>query len=78
MYEYDLILNPDINSDHHHQWFYFEVCTFGCCKFIIAAEMTNSPCLQVSNMEVGVPYRFNIVNCEKPNSQFNFGEQQRE
>ena len=24
-YEYDLILNSDINSDHHHQWFYFKV-----------------------------------------------------
>lgn len=24
-YEYDLILNPDIGSNHHHQWFYFEV-----------------------------------------------------
>ena len=24
-------------------------------------------------MESGVMYRFNIVNCEKPNSQFNFG-----
>ena len=22
------------------------------------------------------PYRFNIINCEKPNSQFNFGEQE--
>ncbi|XP_074650112.1 cytosolic carboxypeptidase 1-like isoform X2 [Tubulanus polymorphus] len=51
--EYDLILSPDINTNHHHQWFYFEV----------------------SNMEAGVKYRFNIVNCEKPNSQFNFGMQ---
>ncbi len=23
--EYDLILNADINTDHHHQWFLFEV-----------------------------------------------------
>ena len=23
--EYDLILNADVNSDHHHQWFYFSV-----------------------------------------------------
>ncbi|EDO34305.1 predicted protein [Nematostella vectensis] len=52
-YEYDLILNPDINCRHHHQWFYFEV----------------------SNMEADVPYRFNIINCEKINSQFNFGMQ---
>ncbi|XP_064653277.1 cytosolic carboxypeptidase 1-like isoform X2 [Lineus longissimus] len=52
-YEYDLILSPDINTNHHHQWFYFEI----------------------SNMEAGIKYRFNIVNCEKPNSQFNFGMQ---
>ena len=29
---------------------------------------------QVRNMEADVPYRFNIVNCEKLNSQFNFGK----
>lgn len=52
-YEYDLILNPDINTNHHHQWFYFEV----------------------TNMKADRPYRFNIVNCEKLNSQFNFGMQ---
>lgn len=52
-YEYDLILNPDINTNHHHQWFYFEV----------------------TNMVADRPYRFNIVNCEKLNSQFNFGMQ---
>ncbi|XP_034935304.1 cytosolic carboxypeptidase 1-like isoform X2 [Chelonus insularis] len=28
---------------------------------------------QVSNMEAGIPYTFNIINCEKANSQFNFG-----
>ncbi|XP_057320034.1 cytosolic carboxypeptidase 1-like isoform X1 [Microplitis mediator] len=28
---------------------------------------------QVSNMEANIPYTFNIVNCEKANSQFNFG-----
>ncbi|XP_041369383.1 cytosolic carboxypeptidase 1-like [Gigantopelta aegis] len=50
-FEYDLILNPDVNTNHHHQWFYFEV----------------------SNMIADVPYRFNIVNCEKLNSQLNFG-----
>lgn len=49
--EYDLILNPDVNTNHHHQWFYFEV----------------------SNVKAKVKYRFNIVNCEKVNSQFNFG-----
>ncbi|XP_031426873.1 cytosolic carboxypeptidase 1 isoform X2 [Clupea harengus] len=52
-YEYDLILNSDINSNHYHQWFYFEV----------------------SSMRVGTPYRFNIINCEKANSQFNYGMQ---
>lgn len=52
-YEYDLVLNPDINCKHHHQWFYFEV----------------------SNMDAEIPYKFNIVNCEKINSQFNFGMQ---
>uniref|UniRef100_A0A674N0P8 Cytosolic carboxypeptidase 1 n=1 Tax=Takifugu rubripes TaxID=31033 RepID=A0A674N0P8_TAKRU len=51
--EYDLILNSDINSNHHHQWFYFEV----------------------SGMRVGTHYRFNIINCEKSNSQFNYGMQ---
>ncbi|XP_078593876.1 cytosolic carboxypeptidase 1-like isoform X1 [Branchiostoma floridae x Branchiostoma japonicum] len=52
-YEYDLILNSDINTNHHHQWFYFEV----------------------SGMREDVSYTFNIVNCEKANSQFNFGMQ---
>ncbi|PNF25505.1 hypothetical protein B7P43_G05201 [Cryptotermes secundus] len=28
---------------------------------------------EVSNMEANVPYVFNIVNCEKQNSQFNYG-----
>lgn len=51
-YEYDLVLSPDMNTNHHHQWFYF-------C---------------VSNMVADAKYRFNIVNCEKPNSQFNYGE----
>ncbi|XP_075248917.1 cytosolic carboxypeptidase 1-like isoform X4 [Convolutriloba macropyga] len=30
---------------------------------------------EVSNMKANVEYRFNIVNLEKPNSQFNFGMQ---
>ncbi|XP_021567241.1 cytosolic carboxypeptidase 1 isoform X2 [Carlito syrichta] len=51
--EYDLILNSDINSNHYHQWFYFEV----------------------SGMRLSVAYRFNIINCEKSNSQFNYGMQ---
>lgn len=49
--EYDLLVNADVNSSQHQQWFYF----------------------QVSGMRAGVPYRFNIINCEKPNSQFNYG-----
>ncbi|KAM8886501.1 cytosolic carboxypeptidase 1 isoform 3-T5 [Spinachia spinachia] len=52
-YEYDLVLNSDINSNHYHQWFYFEV----------------------SGMRVGTNYRFNIINSEKSNSQFNYGMQ---
>lgn len=30
--------------------------------------------LEVSGMRVGTTYRFNIINCEKSNSQFNYGE----
>uniref|UniRef100_G3NBD9 Peptidase M14 domain-containing protein n=1 Tax=Gasterosteus aculeatus aculeatus TaxID=481459 RepID=G3NBD9_GASAC len=52
-WEYDLILNADVNSSQHTQWFYFEV----------------------SNMVAEVPYRFNVINCEKSNSQFNYGMQ---
>uniref|UniRef100_A0A8C4JIH3 tubulin-glutamate carboxypeptidase n=1 Tax=Dromaius novaehollandiae TaxID=8790 RepID=A0A8C4JIH3_DRONO len=52
-FEYDLILNADVNSSQHHQWFYFEV----------------------RDMKLAVPYRFNIINCEKFNSQFNYGMQ---
>ncbi|XP_048419122.2 cytosolic carboxypeptidase 4 isoform X1 [Stegostoma tigrinum] len=52
-YEYDLIMNADINTDLQHQWFYFKL----------------------SGMKAGIPYRFNIINCEKTNSQFNYGMQ---
>ncbi|KAI1889776.1 hypothetical protein AGOR_G00166410 [Albula goreensis] len=52
-YEYDLILNADVNCSQHLQWFYFEV----------------------SGMHANLPYRFNITNCEKANSQFNYGMQ---
>uniref|UniRef100_UPI0029557303 cytosolic carboxypeptidase 4-like n=1 Tax=Panthera onca TaxID=9690 RepID=UPI0029557303 len=51
--EYDLLINADVNSSQHQQWFYFKV----------------------SGMRAAVPYRFNIINCEKPNSQFNYGMQ---
>uniref|UniRef100_A0AAQ6ITK4 tubulin-glutamate carboxypeptidase n=1 Tax=Anabas testudineus TaxID=64144 RepID=A0AAQ6ITK4_ANATE len=30
---------------------------------------------EVSNMVADVPYRFNVINCEKSNSQFNYGMQ---
>lgn len=50
-FEYDLIVNADVNSNQHHQWFYFEV----------------------RDMKSAIPYRFNIINCEKFNSQFNYG-----
>ncbi|KAG9328541.1 hypothetical protein JZ751_013378, partial [Albula glossodonta] len=49
-YEYDLILNADVNCSQHLQWFYFEV----------------------SGMHANLPYRFNITNCEKANSKFNY------
>ncbi|NXC11909.1 CBPC4 carboxypeptidase, partial [Corythaeola cristata] len=52
-FEYDLIMNADVNGNQHHQWFYFEV----------------------RDMKLAVPYRFNIINCEKFNSQFNYGMQ---
>ncbi|KAM4675926.1 cytosolic carboxypeptidase 4 [Discoglossus pictus] len=52
-FEYDLMMNADVNTDEHHQWFYFEV----------------------SAMRANVPYRFNVINCEKLNSQFNYGMQ---
>ncbi|XP_051739978.1 cytosolic carboxypeptidase 4 isoform X2 [Ctenopharyngodon idella] len=52
-HEYDLILNADVSSSAHYQWFYFEV----------------------SGMVAGVPYRFNVINCEKGNSQYNYGMQ---
>uniref|UniRef100_A0A8C4XH01 tubulin-glutamate carboxypeptidase n=1 Tax=Erpetoichthys calabaricus TaxID=27687 RepID=A0A8C4XH01_ERPCA len=52
-FEYDLILNSDVNCSQHHQWFYFEV----------------------SGMKAGMLYCFNIINCEKTNSQFNYGMQ---
>ncbi|NXF93711.1 CBPC4 carboxypeptidase, partial [Eubucco bourcierii] len=52
-FEYDLIMNADVNSNQHHQWFYFEV----------------------REMKLAVSYRFNIINCEKFNSQFNYGMQ---
>ncbi|KAM6958777.1 cytosolic carboxypeptidase 1 [Aplochiton taeniatus] len=51
--EYDLVLNSDINCNHYHQWFYFEV----------------------SGMRINATYRFNVINCEKSNSQFNYGMQ---
>ena len=50
----DLILTPDVSTNHHIQWFYFEVY--------------NTP----GN---SVPIRFNILNLEKPKSQYEKGMQ---
>lgn len=50
-FEYDLLVNADVNSAQHQQWFYF----------------------RVSRMKAAVLYRFNVINCEKANSQFNYG-----
>ena len=43
--QYDLILTPDVNSDRHHQWFYFEV-SFECfhtmnisCMYIVSVSV---------------------------------------
>ncbi|XP_074141325.1 cytosolic carboxypeptidase 4 [Sminthopsis crassicaudata] len=52
-FEYDLLINADVNCAQHQQWFYFKV----------------------SGMKAAVPYRFNVINCEKVNSQFNYGMQ---
>nr|KAF6399098.1 ATP/GTP binding protein like 1 [Molossus molossus] len=52
-FEYDLLVNTDVNSTQYQQWFNFKV----------------------SRMRAAVPYRFNIINFEKPNSQFNYGMQ---
>ncbi|XP_054632709.1 cytosolic carboxypeptidase 4 isoform X1 [Dunckerocampus dactyliophorus] len=40
-----------------------------CCKH------TQWFYFEVSNMVPDVPYRFNVINCEKSNSQFNYGMQ---
>ena len=55
LYEYDLILRPDLNTRGHTQWFYFAF----------------------ANAQRGVTYKFNILNCVKPDSLFNFGMQAR-
>ncbi|XP_068954645.1 cytosolic carboxypeptidase 4 [Petaurus breviceps papuanus] len=52
-FEYDLLINADVNCIQHQQWFYFKV----------------------SSMKAAIPYRFNVINCEKVNSQFNYGMQ---
>ncbi|XP_044516073.1 cytosolic carboxypeptidase 4 [Gracilinanus agilis] len=52
-FEYDLLINADVNCTQHQQWFYFKV----------------------SGMKAALPYRFNVINCEKVNSQFNYGMQ---
>ncbi|XP_023599815.1 cytosolic carboxypeptidase 4-like [Myotis lucifugus] len=52
-FEYDLLINTDINCTQYQQWFNFKV----------------------RGMRAATPYRFNIINYEKPNSQFNYGMQ---
>ncbi|XP_014400914.1 PREDICTED: cytosolic carboxypeptidase 4 [Myotis brandtii] len=52
-FEYDLLINTDINCTQYQQWFNF----------------------RVRGMRAATPYRFNIINYEKPNSQFNYGMQ---
>uniref|UniRef100_A0A4X2KDT3 tubulin-glutamate carboxypeptidase n=1 Tax=Vombatus ursinus TaxID=29139 RepID=A0A4X2KDT3_VOMUR len=53
VFEYDLLINADVNCVQHQQWFYFKV----------------------SGMKAAMAYRFNVINCEKVNSQFNYGMQ---
>ncbi|XP_054569264.1 cytosolic carboxypeptidase 4 [Eptesicus fuscus] len=52
-FEYDLLVNTDVNCTQYQQWFSFKV----------------------RGMRAATPYRFNIINYEKPNSQFNYGMQ---
>ncbi|KAL1774134.1 cytosolic carboxypeptidase 4, partial [Sigmodon hispidus] len=47
---------------------------------LVSADVNSSQHQQwfyfkVSGMRAAIPYRFNIINCEKPNSQFNYGMQ---
>jgi hypothetical protein len=58
-YEYDLIVNNDINSGKSSNWFYFRV-TFRNTGRINIAE---SP----------FTYKFNIINCQKPDTLFSKG-----
>lgn len=57
---------------------------FSSCRheydLILNADINSSQNAQwfyfeVSNMEADVSYRFNVINCEKSNSQFNYGNQ---
>mmetsp|Transcript_86716 Transcript_86716/g.260334 ORF Transcript_86716/g.260334 Transcript_86716/m.260334 type:complete len:496 (-) Transcript_86716:75-1562(-) len=51
--EYDLVLNCDVNTRGHTQWFYFGI----------------------ARAVRGHVYKFNVVNCVKPDSLFNCGMQ---
>ena len=66
--EYDLILNPDVNSAKHHQWFYFQVSNmlhgdqFPYVFNVVNYEKTNSqvllgkqlPSLSANSQVVGI------------------------
>ncbi|XP_046661460.1 uncharacterized protein LOC124354792 isoform X1 [Homalodisca vitripennis] len=43
------------------------------CADVNSSEHCTWFYFEVSNMEAGVPYVFNLINCEKANSQFNYG-----
>ena len=72
-----MILTPDVNSSHHCQWFYFEVSCrdFSSPKMRVSLRKISfsESKFQVSNMDNMAPYTFNLINCEKTNSQFNYG-----
>ena len=50
---------------------YMYVCV---CVCVLVTDVHPLISSQVTGMEVGMSYRFNIINCEKQGSQFNSGE----
>uniref|UniRef100_A0AAQ5ZY36 Peptidase M14 domain-containing protein n=1 Tax=Amphiprion ocellaris TaxID=80972 RepID=A0AAQ5ZY36_AMPOC len=48
---------------------------FLCSNDVNCSQHTQWFYFEVSNMVAGIPYRFNVINCEKSNSQFNYGMQ---
>ena len=64
-YEYDLVLNPDINCKHHHQWFYFEVSesvSLNIIQFLIPCHRKYN-ISEYSRVFDAVTYNFHIVCC---------------